>query len=157
MSSFFSNVKYSWNQYTYLREKYLNQVPIPQQSYFKPIHSIDKCATLIVRPIYSPLWLGVNTLLFFLKSMLDLITTLLLVVPALLLAIFAPNSQISHSTCSVFKQAAANTVVDATMTLISACATLASIVFNPIYLLTRCVSTVVERTDSCCDLTIARF
>ncbi|MCW8442855.1 hypothetical protein OQJ05_02160 [Fluoribacter gormanii] len=158
---FFSKIKSSWNEYYDLRTRYSNLVPIPQPSYFRPIHNITDFTDLLVRPIHSPLWLGVNALLFFLKSFIYLAATALLLIPALLLAVFAPKTPISSNTCSSFQAAAAHTIVDATMGIIATCATLASIVFNPIYLLTRCLSTGVEHlnkvTESCCDLTIARF
>lgn len=87
--------------------------------------------------------------------------TLLLVVPALLLAVFTPNSEISSSVSSAFKHSLANTVVDATMGIIATCATLASFVLNPLYLITRCLSTVVEHlnevTAGCCNSSSARF
>ncbi|PWY55125.1 hypothetical protein DGG96_13155 [Legionella qingyii] len=161
MSVFFSEVKSSWNDYSHLRTKYTNLIPIPNPSYFQPIHDITHFTNLLVRPIHSPLWLGVNALLLFLKSFIYLAATALLLVPALLLAVFAPKSRLSPNTCSSFQKAAANTVVDATMGIIATCATLASIVFNPIYLLTRCLSTVVKHlsdvTESCCGFPIARF
>lgn len=160
-NSFFSNVRSSWNRYNALRNKYSEMIPIPQQSYFKPIHALDEFTNLLVRPIDSPLWLGVNAALLFLKSLIYLIATLLLVVPTLLLAVFAPSSEISSSVSSAFKQCLANTVVDATMGVIATCAAVVSFVFNPLYLMTRCLSTVVEHlnevTESCCDLSIARF
>ncbi|MCE0724527.1 MULTISPECIES: hypothetical protein [Legionella] len=169
MPGFFSKLGSTWDQYYSLRSKYAELIPIPNPSYFKPIHEknnfrkdfTEDCADLIVRPIYCPIWLGVNALLLFLKSFIFLMAALLLTVPALLLAIFAPSSDISSSTCSAFKTCAAHTIVDATMGIIAVCAAVASIVFNPIYLLTRFLSTVVEHlnevTESCCGLTIARF
>jgi hypothetical protein len=114
-----------------------------------------------VRPISCPLWFGVNALMFFLKSILCLAATLLLVVPTLLCAIFAPNSDLSNNTSAAFKQVAAHTLVAATMTVIATCATFASIVFNTICLLTRGVCTAIDRlndiTESTLGLTIARF
>ncbi|HHT0592082.1 TPA: hypothetical protein ACTXXA_000638 [Legionella anisa] len=161
MPGFFSKLGSTWDQYYNLRSKYAELIPIPNPSYFKPIHDLKDFTDLIIRPIHSPIWLGVNALLLFLKSLIYLMATLLLTVPALLLAIFAPNSDISYSTCSAFKTCAAHTIVDATMGIIAVCAAVASVVFNPIYLLTRFLSTVVEHlnevTESCCDLTIARF
>jgi hypothetical protein len=161
MPGFFSKLGSTWDQYSTLRSKYAELIPIPNPSYFKPIHYLKDLTDLIVRPIHSPIWLGVNALLLFLKSLIYLIATLLLVVPALLVAIFAPHSDISSNTCSAFKTCAAHTVVDATMGIIATCAAIVSIVFNPIYLLSRLLSTVVEHlnevTESCCDLTIAQF
>ncbi|WP_454784314.1 hypothetical protein [Legionella sp. WA2024007413] len=161
MSSFFSKIESTWRGYHSLRAKYADLIPIPEPSYFGPIHDISTFTDLLVRPIHSPLWLGVNALLLFLKSFIYLAATALLLIPALLLAVFAPRSQISAGACSSFKASAAHTIVDATMGVIATCAALASIVFNPIYLLTRCLSTVVEHlnevTESCCGLTIARF
>ncbi|KTD64904.1 hypothetical protein Lsan_0897 [Legionella santicrucis] len=160
-NSFFSNIRYSWNQYNSLRNKYSQLIPIPQQSYFKPIKTLDEFTSLLACPIYSPLWLGINAALFFLKSLIHLIATLLLVIPALLLAVFTPSSEISFSTSSAFKQSLANTVVDATMGIIATCAAVVSLAFNPLYLMSRCLTTAVshlnEVTESCCDLNIARF
>ncbi|STY29996.1 Uncharacterised protein [Legionella wadsworthii] len=161
MSSFFSKVGLYWEQYSDLRRKYADLIPIPNPNYFHPIHRIGDFTELLVRPLYSPLWLGVNAILFFLKSFIYLAATALLLVPALLLAIFAPGSGISSNTCSAFKSAAANTVIDLTMGIIATCAGLASIIFNPINLITRCLASVVEHlndvTQECCGLTIARF
>lgn len=158
---FFSQVKNTWNEYAPLRQKYSDQVPIPQQSYFKPIHSIDEFSTLAIRPLSCPLWFFLNAALFCLKALLSLAATLLLLIPAMVLAIFAPNSDLSANTSSAFKQAAANTVVATTMAVIAACATLVSLVLNPLFLLTRCISTAVERlndvTESAFGLTIAKF
>ena len=157
MAGFFSK----WDKYSDLRNKYAELIPIPNPSYFKPIHRIDEFTNLLVRPIHSPLWLGVNALLFFLKSFIYLAATMLLVVPALLLAIFAPRENMSANTCSSFKSCVAQTFVDAAMGIIATCAAIASIIFNPIYLLTRCLGTVVEHlndvTEGCCNLQIARF
>ncbi|KTC83609.1 hypothetical protein [Legionella cincinnatiensis] len=159
--SFFSNISYSWNQYKSLRNKYSQLIPIPQQSYFKPINTLDKFTSLLACPIYSPLWLGINATLFFLKSLIHLIATLLLVVPALLLAVFTFDSELSSHISSAFKQSLANTVVDATMGIIATCAAVVSLAFNPLYLITRCLTTGVshlnEITESCCDLNIARL
>ncbi|HHF7373062.1 hypothetical protein [Legionella bozemanae] len=168
MPSFFSKLGSTWDQYSNLRSRYAELIPIPNPSYFKPIHEknfkrdvTEDFTDIIVRPIYCPIWLGVNALLLFLKSFIYLLATLLLVVPACLFAIFAPNSNISSSTCSTFKSCLAEAVVDATMGIIASCAAVAAIVFNPIYLLTRALSTVVEHIDnvtkSCCGLTVARF
>lgn len=161
MAGFFSKVESNWSEYSGLRTKYANLIPIPNPSYFRPIHNLNDFTDMLVRPIHNPIWLGVNALLLFLKSFIYLAATALLVIPALLLAIFAPRTAISSNTCSTFKEAAAHTVVDATMGIIATCAALASLVFNPIYLLTRCLSSVVEHlneiTESCCNLTIARF
>ncbi|KTC90631.1 hypothetical protein OQJ18_00705 [Fluoribacter dumoffii] len=157
MPSFFSNIDTYWKKYDSLRNKYSNLIPIPNPTYFQPIRDMMVFTNTLVRPIHSPLWLGVNALLFFLKSFIYLAASLLLIVPTLLFAIFSPKSD----ACSAFKSAAAHTVVDATMGIIATCASLASLIFNPIYLLTRCLSTVVdhlnELTESCCNLTIAKF
>ncbi len=161
MPGFFSKVESSWSEYSGLRTKYAKLIPIPNPSYFRPIHNLNDFTDLLVSPIHNPIWLGVNALLLFLKSFIYLAATALLVIPALLLAIFAPRTAISSNTCSSFKAVAAHTVVDATMGIIASCAALASLVFNPIYLLTKSLSTVVEHLDKvtkeCCDLTIARF
>jgi len=74
-------------------------------------------------------------------------TTLLLVLPALLLAIFAPYSDLADNTTSAFKQAAADTIVSATMTVIATCATFISILLNPVALLARGLSTLAERIN----------
>lgn len=159
--SFFSEVDNTWDQYVFLRRNYSDAIPIPEQSYFKPIHSIDVFSSLLVRPISSPLWLGVNAVLFFVKTLLSLAATLLLLIPAVALAIIAPRTELGASTSSAFKQAAAHTVVAAAMTVIAACAALVSLVLNPLFLVTRCLSTAVEKlndiTESTCGLTIARF
>ncbi|AWN75045.1 hypothetical protein LEAN103870_18210 [Legionella anisa] len=162
MPGFFSKLGSTWDQYSNLRSKYAELIPIPNPSYFKPIHEknnfrkdfTEDCADLIVRPIYCPIWLGVNALLLFLKSFIYLVASLLLVVPACLCAIFSPNSNVSKSTCSAFTTCLAEAVIDATMGIVASCAAVAAIVFNPIYLLTRALSTVVEHIDavtkSCC-------
>ncbi|CAM2956041.1 Uncharacterised protein [Legionella steigerwaltii] len=161
MASFFSKVESHWSAHSSLRDKYSRLIPIPNPSYFRPIHELSEFTDLLVRPLHNPIWLGVNALLLFLKAFLYLAATLLLLVPALLLAVFAPGSVASSSTCSSFKSCAAHTVVDATMGIIATCAAVAAIVFNPIYLLTRCLSSVVEHlnnvTEECCGLSIARF
>ncbi|KTD71106.1 hypothetical protein Lste_0430 [Legionella steelei] len=161
MASFFSKVESHWNTHSSLRSKYSQLIPIPQPSYFHPIHELSEFTDLLVRPLHNPIWLGVNALLLFLKAFLYLAATLLLLVPAVLLAVFAPRSAASSNTCSSFKSCAAHVVVDATMGVIGACAAVAAVVFNPIYLLTRCLSSVVEHlnevTKECCGLTIARF
>lgn len=159
--SFFANIRYSWNQHNSLRNKYSQLIPIPQQAYFKPVKALDEFTSLLACPIYSPLWLGINATLLFLKSLIHLIATLLLVVPALLLAVFTPSSEISSSISAAFKQSLANTVVDATMSIIATCAAVVSLAFNPLYLMSRCLTTVVshlnEVTESCCDFKIAQF
>ncbi|MCW8400126.1 hypothetical protein OQJ26_15180 [Legionella sp. PATHC038] len=158
MAGFFSS---KWNRYSSLRNKYAELIPIPNPSYFKPIHELGEFTDLLVRPIHSPIWLGVNAFLLFLKSFIYLAASMLLVIPALLLAIFAPRSEISANTSSAFKSCVAHTVVDAVMGIIATCAAIASLIFNPIYLFTRCLASVVEHlndvTEGCCDLQIARF
>ncbi|WP_454781917.1 hypothetical protein [Legionella sp. WA2022007384] len=157
MSSFFSKIGSTWREYSGLRAKYSNLIPIPNPSYFRPIDDIADFTSLLINPIHNPIWLGVNALLLFLKSFIYLAATALLLIPALLLAVCAPKT----NACSSFQKAAAHTIVDATMGIIATCAAIAAIVFNPIYLLTRCLSTVVDHlndiTESCCNLTIAHF
>lgn len=160
-SSFFSNIKSTWGNYSSLRNKYSDSVPIPERSYFLPIDSIPDFANLLLRPIYCPLWLGINAIMFALKALICFAATALLLIPTVVFAIFAPKSSASNEMSSVFKQMAAQTVVAATMSVIAACAAVASVLFNAIYLLTRGICTVVDRlndvTEATLGLTIAKF
>jgi hypothetical protein len=161
MAGFFDNVKNNWSEYRDLRNEYSDAVPIPSRKYFQPIRSIKTLSDLIVRPIHCPLWLGINTILFLLKSLLSFVATLLLLLPALVVTIIAPKSPLSANINSAFKAVAAHTVVGIAMTAIAACATLVSLFLNPIYLISRGLGTLWEQlmaiTDNCCDTNTLRY
>ncbi len=161
MSGFFSTVNSRWNAYSALREKYADAVPVPQASYFKPLRSIDEVATCAIRPIEKPLYLAFNTLGFLIKAVLNLALSIILAPCALVLNIFAPNSDLTRSTNSTFGLAVASTLVDIAMTAVALFSTAMALIFNPINLVTRAAATVIDSinsaTESCCGLTIARL
>lgn len=158
---FFSAVNNAWDDYYSLRNKYANGVPVPQGSYFKPITSIDTLTELAVRPIEKPLWLGFNTLAFLIKALLNLAISIFLTPCALVLNLVAPNSNLTNETNSAFKLAVADTIVGLGMAALALIATAMALIFNPLYLASRVLSTVVDSinstTESCCGLTIARL
>lgn len=158
MPGLFSN---RWNDYSFLRGKYSEAVPVPQASYFHPIRSIDDLSTLAIRPIEKPLWLLVNTLAFLIKAIIDLVLAIILAPCALILALVAPNSKLRNETCSSFQHFAASTCVDVGMAGIALFATAISLLFNPLHVITRAAATVVDAankvTEGCCGLTIARL
>ena len=160
-NSFFSNVGGSWDSYYSLREKYSSSIPIPQRSYFHPIRSIDTLSELAVRPIEKPLWFAFNTLGFLIKTILNLAASIVLAPFALILNLVAPNANLTKETNSAFKLAAADTVVGVGMTALTLFYTAMALIFNPIFLATRLLATVVDSinstTESCCGLTIARL
>lgn len=161
MPGFFSTVDSRWKDYSALREKYADAVPIPQASYFKPLRSIDEAATCAIRPIEKPLYLALNTVGFCIKAILNLALTIILAPCALVLTIVAPNSDLKRATNSTFALAAASTLVDIAMTAVALFSTVMALIFNPINLVTRAAATVVDgintATESCCGLTIARL
>lgn len=159
--SFFSHVSDDWQYYRPIREKYSDAVPVPQKDYFRPIHSIDSFATLAVRPIEKPLWLGIHTAGFLLKAIIHLLAAIVLSPFALFLAIFVPKSDLKEQTVASFKGTAAGAVVATGMAGIALLSTLMSLIFNPLYLLTRSAATGIDHlnsvTESCCGLTIAKL
>lgn len=159
--TFFSSLDYTWNEYSSLRRKYSDGIPIPQKNYFSPISSIDDLATEITRLIEKPLWLGVHTLGFLIKAALSITATVILAPCALALAVIAPTSNLSRETSSAFKLCATHSLVSTGMAAIALIATALSLLFNPLHLITRAASSVVDSinstTESCCDLTIARL
>ncbi len=161
MPGFFSTVSSRWNDYSTLREKYADAVPVPQASYFKPLRSIDEVATCVIRPIEKPLYLAFNTLGFLIKGILDLALSIILAPCALVLNIVAPHSDLTRSTNAAFGLAAASTLVDIAMTAVALFSTAMALIFNPLNLITRAAATVVDSinsaTESCCGLTIARL
>jgi hypothetical protein len=160
-NSFFSNVDEAWYNYSSLRAKYSDAIPFPQRSYFRPIHSIDTLSELLVRPIEKPLWFAFNTLGLFIKAFLNLLASVVLTPCAILLNLVAPNSKLTRETNAAFKVAAADAIVGIGMTALTLLYTALALIFNPIYLASRILSTVVDSinstTESCCGLTIARL
>ncbi|CEG55550.1 hypothetical protein [Legionella fallonii] len=161
MPGFFSTVNSRWQDYSALREKYADAVPVPQASYFKPLRSIDAAATCVIRPIEKPLYLAFNTLGFLIKAILDLALSIILAPCALVLTVFAPNSDVKRETNAAFGLAAASTLVDLGMTAVALFSTVMALFFNPLNLVTRTAATLVDginsATESCCGLTIARL
>ena len=161
MPGFFSAIDNHWGSYQALRRKYADGVTVPQKNYFQPIRSIDDMAELAIRPIAKPLWLAVHTLGFLIKAIINLALTLILTPCALILNLLAPNSDLTESTNSTFKLAAAQTVVGVGMAAVALFSAAMALIFNLLHVLTRVASTVIDRinetTESCCGLTIARL
>lgn len=159
--TFFSQVNTTWNEYSSLRNKYTEQVPVPQRAYFNPIRSIDDFATLAVRPIEKPLWFAINTFLFLLKTALSCAISVILAPCALVTAIIMPKTELSAQIGSAFKLAAAHTLVSAGMTILAFLSTAAAMIFNPLFVASRAVATLIDGlnsvTESCCGLTIAKL
>ncbi|MBL7481535.1 hypothetical protein [Legionella bononiensis] len=158
--SFFSQLNSTWDEYHSLRNKYSDAIPVPQKSYFSRIRSIDEFATLAVRPIEKPLWLGIHTLSFLLKALLSLAVSIILAPCALALVIIAPTSDLSKATSETFKLAATHTFVSTGMTALALISSVLAVVLNPLYLVTRAASTVVDSlnttTETCCGLSLTR-
>ena len=156
-NGFFSNINNSWDEYSPLRKKYADAIPLPQNSYFKPIRSIDEMATLATRPFEKPLWLGFHTLGFIIKALLNLAISIVLAPCALALTLVAPNSELCATTSSSFKLAASETVVASGMAALAFCSTVLALIFNPLHVITRVASTVIDSVssslDDCCGLT----
>ena len=161
MPGFFSNTNNKWDEYSTLRRRYADAVPIPQGSYFDPIRSISDMATLAVRPIEKPLWLAFNTLGFLIKAIINLAISVVLAPCALLLSLVAPSSDLRHATCNAFKLAAAQTVVSVGMGAIALLSAVAALLFNPLHIVTRVLATgldcITSATESCCDMESARL
>lgn len=159
--TFFSHLDSTWNSYNSLRAKYTEAIPIPQKNYFKPISSTDDLSTLAIRPIEKPLWLGVNGVCFLIKALLTAAATTILAPCAVVLAIIAPNSDLSRSTIDAFKLTAALTLVSTAMAVASLLSAAVACIMNPLHVVTRVAATVVDSlnttTESCCGLTIANF
>ncbi|HAT9716755.1 TPA: hypothetical protein ACT9A3_000188 [Legionella pneumophila] len=159
--SFFSHIEDDWRYYQNIRAKYSDAIPIPQRKYFEPIHSIDSFATLAVRPIEKPLWLGFHTAGFLLKAIIHLVGALVLSPFALIFAVCVPRSELREQTVSSFKSTAAGSIVAAGMACVALLSTLMSLIFNPLYALSRSAATGIDHlnsvTESCCGLTIAKI
>ncbi|CAM2731292.1 hypothetical protein [Legionella worsleiensis] len=152
--SFFSQVRATWNEYGGIRDKYAEAIPKPQKSYLYPIYTINEFATLAIRPIEKPLWLGIHALSFFFKTILSALASMVLTPCALALVIIAPASELSRATCSSFKLTAAHTLVSAGMAVLALLSTAAALILNPLYIATRASATVVEcvgkTIETCC-------
>ncbi|KTD39069.1 hypothetical protein Lmor_0181 [Legionella moravica] len=158
--SFFSQLNATWDEYSSLRNKYSDAIPIPQKSYFNRIRSIDEFATLAVRPIEKPLWLGIHTLSFLLKAVLSLAVSVILAPCALALVIIAPTSDLSKATSETFKLAATHALVSTGMATLALFSTALALMLNPLYLVTRAASTVVDSlnttTETSCGFSLTR-
>lgn len=160
-TTFFSCTKDTWQNYGNLRNKYSDAIPVPQRSYFNPLRSIDHVATSAVRLVEKPIWLALHTIGFLLKGIISLALSIVLAPPALLLTLIAPHSELGYQTNSLFKLAAAQTLVSTGMAGIALISTVLALLLNPVSLMCRAASTVVDSvnslTESCCGLTIAKL
>ncbi len=150
-NQFFQKIDNEWERTSSLRSSYDHGIPLPNSKYFEPIHSIDECAQLLVRPIEKPLWLGLNAIGYLLKAILTAVAALVVTPIAIIANIIAPRSNFTHSINSAFCSAAANAITSVGMCLLAAVSTLASLIFNPLYLVSRCVGTVFDRIHDMTD------